>query len=335
MDIFFQTKRIGLIFAFASLLTACLGTKEPAMIKVVFLPYLSNAPFFIAQEEGYFKEQGLTIEFAEISRSSEAIPALEKGEVDVVGGALSVGLLNAIYRGANIKLVADKGHVPTTGCGSTSFIASNNFLNAHSSKDPSELNAARIGANPVGFVGYMLDIHLKQGNLSLDDIDIFNNKEPDQFQALQDGTLDLMSASEPWVTRVIQAGLGEIWVSDVEVVPDSCFTLVWYGPNFLSDDNDLGNRFMVAYLKGVAQFNQGKTERNVEIIVKHTGLEEELIRSACWVSINNDGQINTSKINDFQNWAFDKKLIDSILLEEQVWDSSFIEYAMEELGKDK
>ena len=152
-----------LISPFIALLSSCSHEKGEETMRVVFLPYFSNAPFFIAQEEGFFDEQGLNIELAEINRSSEAIPALENGEVDVVGGALSAGVLNSIYRGAHIKFVADKGHIPTEGCGSTSLIAGNSFLMDHPNENPSELRNTRIGFNPAGFTGFIVDTYLRNG----------------------------------------------------------------------------------------------------------------------------------------------------------------------------
>ncbi len=332
-----QSHLLKYFFAFIliGMFTACSGAKEPAIIKVVFLPYLSNAPFFIAQEEGFFEDQGLTIELIEMARSSESITALEQGDVDIVGGSFSAGLLNAIYRGAEIKVVADKGSIPSSGCGTTTLFASNSFLEAHPNKDPKDFDGAKIGANEVGFFGYMLSVYLKQGNLSFDDIEIFGGTIAEQFQAVQGGTLDLMTAAEPWTTRALLAGIGDIWVTDVDLIPGSSYAMVWYGPNLLLEKPDLGNRFMVAYLEGVRQYNEGKTDRNIEIIAKYTGLEEALIRDACWTNIDPEGKIDISRVLDFQNWAFEQGLVDTILTGEQFWDSRFIDYAVKELEENK
>ena len=70
---------------------------------------LSYAPYLVAQEEGFFSEQGLNVELLQFQRSQDAIPALVQGQLDVLGGALSFGFLNAITRGGNIRMVADKG----------------------------------------------------------------------------------------------------------------------------------------------------------------------------------------------------------------------------------
>lgn len=84
---------------------------------------------------------------------------------------------------------------------------------------------------------------------------------------------------------------------------------------------------MVAYLKAVRQYNQGKTERNLEILAKHTELDRELLKRACWPSMHNDGRINVRGVLDFQAWAVGKGFLDSPVKEEQFWDPRFVKYA--------
>lgn len=309
---------------------------EQATIQVVAPGYLSNAPFFIALEEGYFEEQGLTVEFSEIRRSSEALPALEQGQVDVVGGALSAGLLNAISRGANIKLVADKGQVASPdGCATMVMLASNQFLDAHPSMSVEDVKGALVGLNPTGFRGYWFELYLKKANLSLDDIVIFTGEDAEQVEAIHEGVIDLMGAAEPWVTRVLQPGYGNYWVSAKDLIPGTSYAMVWFGPNFLDKNPDLGNRFMVGYLKGVQKYNEGKTDRNLEILAKYTELEKEFLNDACWTPIDNQGLVNTSNVNDFQNWALGKELLDDFVPDENYWDPRFIEFAIKELQTGK
>ena len=146
--------------------SACSGAKEPATIKVVFTPYISNSPFFIAQEEGFFVEQGLTIELSDITRGAQAIPALEQGDVDVVGGMVSAGFFNSISRGANLKYVADKGNPGSGGCASSGLVASNAFLESNNAKSPADIKGAVISTNPVAFAGYWTEMLLKQARFN-------------------------------------------------------------------------------------------------------------------------------------------------------------------------
>ena len=64
-----------LVMALALLLQACASSPveqpapEPAKLKVTLAPYLGFAPFFIAEDEGFFAEQGLEIELVEIKHA--------------------------------------------------------------------------------------------------------------------------------------------------------------------------------------------------------------------------------------------------------------------------
>ena len=89
---------------------------------------------------------------------------------------------------------------------------------------------------------------------------------------------------------------------------------------------------MTAYLKAVRQYNQGKTKRNLEILVEHTGLDQTLLEEACWSLVRNDGTINVESVLDFQDWALEKGYIDNPVTEDQFWDPSFVEYANQVLG---
>ena len=89
---------------------------------------------------------------------------------------------------------------------------------------------------------------------------------------------------------------------------------------------------MVAYLKAVRQLNEGKTERNLEIMAEFSGLDEDFLREACWYDFQDDGSVNAQSILDFQQWAVDKEYLDTVVPEDQFYDPSFIEYADQELG---
>ena len=146
-------------------------------------------------------------------------------------------------------------------------------------------------------------------------------------EALGKGQLDAALASEPWVTRILRDGSGDILVPAQEVIPDGQTSVVLFGRKLLVENRDAGKRFMVAYLKAVRQYDKGKTERNLEILGKYTGLEDELLRLACWQSLRVNGEIDVQGVLDFQEWAAEKGLIKRKLGVDQFWDPSFIEHA--------
>src|SRR5262245_21623043 len=70
----------------------------------------SDAPFYIAQEKGFFKQEGLEVDLIVLDSGAKVIAPLGTGEIDVGSGALSVGFWNALVRGVKFRIVADRGH---------------------------------------------------------------------------------------------------------------------------------------------------------------------------------------------------------------------------------
>jgi NitT/TauT family transport system substrate-binding protein len=146
------------------------------------------------------------------------------------------------------------------------------------------------------------------------------------------GTIDLSMASEPWATRHVRTGNAVLWMPYNELVPGEQHVTVVYGPSLLHTNPDAGRRFMVAYLRGVRQYSEGKTERNLEIMAEFSGLDEEFLQAACWYDFYDDGHVNVKSLLDFQQWAVEKGYLDSVVPPDQFYDPSFIDYASQVLG---
>ena len=302
-------------------------TSPSVTLKVVRFPFLSYGPIFIAEEEGFFSEQGIQVEFLRMKEAT-AIQALALGNIDVWAGIFTVGSLNAMVRGGDIRLVADKGHFAPGGCPSFGLIAQKKLAETAKLGDLQVLKGRKFDVFLGSFEEYFLDKILSKANLNPDEIEKFNVPPPAQMDAMAKGRLDFGVTSEPFVTRYKRAGSGVLWTRVQEIIPGFNYAYIRFGPSLLKKNPEAGRRFMVAYLKGVRQYNQGKTDRNLEIMSKHTRLDKSILQEACWPQISDDGWINTQSVLDFQDWAVAKGLQDSTKLSaEQMWDPSFVNHA--------
>ena len=105
---------IGL--AVLATLTACTRadapaatTAAPVKLRVALSLHPSWGPLMIAQEEGFFKAEGLDVEFVTTMRPEESLAALVTGDLDVLPGPIHAGFLSAIAQGAKVRLVAGQG----------------------------------------------------------------------------------------------------------------------------------------------------------------------------------------------------------------------------------
>ena len=304
-------------------------TPEMTHLTVSVLPFLSYAPFFIAQEEGYFAEQGLEVEFVRIDKTSDAMPALAQGQIDVAAGFFDVSTLNAIAQGGNIKYVSDKGYLAPQDCSAACWVLSQALVESGELDDLNNIAGKKVAYTPTSSAEYAMDVLIKDTGLSSADVETLNIPLPTRLEGLGNGSIDLAAVSDPWTIRMVNAGYGQVWHPWEEVLPNFQFSIIMFGPNLLEKNRDAGNRFIMAYLKSVKQYHEGKTDRNVEIIAKYTEMDPEEVRQSCWMIMKDDGMMDLSGMAGFQQWAVEKGYQTKIIPDDQLVDLSFIEYAKE------
>ncbi len=306
-------------------------TQTLTKVKVSVLPFLTYAPLFIAKEEGFYAEQGLDVEFVPIDKNSDAMAPLAQGQLDVASGSFDVSTLNAIAKGADIKYVSDKGYLDPGGCSAMTFVVRKELMQNGALKDPAKLKSMKVALMPASSSEYALDMLLKDTGITTKEMDIQNIPFPSRLEAMKNGALDITALSDPWTIRFAAAGYTAVWKGMEEVLPNIQFSVNIFGPNFLEKNRELGKKYMIAYLKGVRQYNQGKTDRNVQILAKYTEMKPEEVKQSCWIPMRSDGMIDPAVLSGFQEWAIAKGFQVALVPSEKLVDLSFVEYANEAL----
>lgn len=303
-------------------------TLERVSLKVGVLPFLSHAPLYIAQQEGFFEALGLDVELVPFRLPTDLIPLLLTGDLDAGVVSVTPSVLNAISGGGQIKYVANKGYYnPDLECVFSGWTARTELLENGGLDDMANMEGLIIGTAPGGLLEYALDRLLALGELTQEDIEFVSiRSQAALLEALGNGAVDIASQGEPWILRSRNAGYADVLISNSMLMPNYDLGLIAYGPNLLGN-TEVGQRFMLAYLNAVEFYSEGKTDRNSELVAEYSGLTLEEVKQACWQPIKADGQINVDAIMDFQEWALAKGYIDSVVDPEQFWDSQFIDYA--------
>ncbi len=301
------------------------GDTEPVVVKGVLLPFLTYAPLFIAKEEGYFTANGIDMQFIELNSGQEATPALIQGDIDVSSLTVNAGLINAIGRGGQARMVSSAMRFDEGNCSFAGLVGRPDLdLDAIAADGQSLLHLA---TNPAGTEGYYTDLFLQQYGLSLANQAVEDLPPPALAEALATGAMDMAHAAEPWLTRILAEGDASLVTSAAAVSPGLQFSAILFGPNLLARSPETGRRWMAAYLQGVRQSNQGKTPRNLEITAKYTGLDADLLDQVCWPQIPEDGHVNMASVMEFQQWALERDLIDKVVPADQLYDPSFVDAA--------
>lgn len=301
------------------------GGARPAL-RVSYLPHLSFAPFMVGREEGYFEQEGLNVEYVDLKRSAHGVAALAQGDLDVLSGFLSVGILNAIRENAGIKIVACKGYAAPGG-NSYNVILAREDLGPPGELTADRLRGCRVLTGVDSFQAPFTAGFLARWDLSLDDVKASRIPAPAQLAAMAQGDADLAATTEPWATRILDAGHAYVIARAGDVVPGFQYGYVAFGPGLLEDGREAGRQFMVAYLRAVRRLEQGKTERNLHIMEAASGLDRDLLTRATWPSFHSDGRIHVESILEFQDWAMKRDLLAAPLEVGDFWEPAFVDYA--------
>jgi NitT/TauT family transport system substrate-binding protein len=301
-------------------------------IRILARQHLSMAPLLIADEEGYFRAQGLAIDLFALARSRDGLPALIKGDLDVLTSSVGPYYLGAIAQGARLRIVADKGQLAPDGCTYLAFLTRPELLRGGELRLPRSQERWRFSIRRGSFYDFLGERALAQAGIDSREIEVHHLSGETEIQALLQGRIDVTTNTGSPMKKAVASGYAAIWRPAQAVLPGAQFAVLLFGPSLLDEDPEAGERFMTAYLAGVRQYNRGKTERNLAILEKRTGLDRRELRDACWISMRDDGRIHAASVLELQAWAVAKGLLDRELPLVELWEPRFVEGAARRLA---
>src|SRR5579863_74977 len=124
------------------------GTAAPVHLEVATQALTAQAPLFIAQDMGYFAQQGLDIAFQFIGGGTINLQVLAIKQADIATGSPGPGLWNAVARDIPVKITAAISSLspdPATGFTSALWLTLPTHPSDGSIKTYADLKGKRIG----------------------------------------------------------------------------------------------------------------------------------------------------------------------------------------------
>jgi NitT/TauT family transport system substrate-binding protein len=305
----------------------------------------ADAPLYIAQERGYFREQGFEVTFTQFQTAADAIAPLSAAQIDMGAGAIGAGLFNAVARGLDVRIVADKGqHSGTPQNGFTSALVlavSTADFDAGTYKTYSDLKGRTIALTGTGAgAEVMLDKGLQSVGLSTRDVNIKTLSFADMLPAFANKSIDLAVEIEPFVAQGEAKGILHSWRKSEEIYAGQQGGVLMYGPAISKLGADAGDRIMQAYVRGLRDYYDafGLKHRDqadvVGILAKYTSVKDPaLYEKMGWDYMNPDGYVNSEAVAEDLKWYAAHGYVQQPPDLAQVIDNSFVDHAVQKLGK--
>jgi NitT/TauT family transport system substrate-binding protein len=310
----------------------------PTTIQVGVTRTLSEAGQWIALERGYFQEQGIAVEFTDFDSAGRMIAPLGAGQLAVGSGAISAGLFNAIARGVPIKIVGPQArHDP--GASAVQFVVRKDLLDSGQFADYRDLRGRQI-AIPAKATAphYATILALQRGGLSAADAEITEMSFTDMIAAFANQAIDAASQAEPASTLAEDRGVGVKWREVADVRPGIQFTVILFSPEFGAQQADVARRWMIAYLRGVRDYNDAfKKQRGraevVSILTRQLSVRDpDLYERMGFAHVDPDGRVDEASIADQLQWYVQQGMVPEPVDLTQVMDPSFADFAVQRLG---
>jgi len=300
---------------------------------------VSDAGIYIANDKGYFKDQGIAIDLIQLDSVASVVTALASGQIDVAGGAPSAAIYNSARQGIGIRVVADKGSMRKGG-GYICLVVRKGLEGAI--KTAADLKGHKVAWSGIG-IGTTnepaLDHLLKDAGLKESDVGLQNLTFGDSLAALASGSVDAAYLIEPLAQAAEQRDIGKIMMTGDQMYLNQQVAVLLYGPGFVKDRADVGRRFMVAYLKGVRDYNDAFTKNKgraeiVAILSKNTTVKKpELYDKMVMPGLNPDGEVNVEGMKADMAWFQSKGYLKETVDVNKVVDTSFVDAALKQLGR--
>jgi NitT/TauT family transport system substrate-binding protein len=263
---------------------------------------LGMCSFYLAYESGYFADAGFDLEVTKDIEMAQSLPLLAGGRLDASFAAFGPPVVNAVIRGARLRLVAARERL-SPGCGTAGTVFVSREAFPAGVRSMRQLKGARIGlsgASPQ--TGFWLDTLLQHEGMRRSDVVLRKIDLTESVAAIRAGALDAFVSTEVDLGPELRL-LGLVaGPSAASLLPNSPFSCILFGRSLLDGDTATGARFLHAYFRGANDFLGGRTPRFLDDYAIGNNLDAKLLRQTCRNTFEPDGSIRLDDLRRYTEW---------------------------------
>jgi NitT/TauT family transport system substrate-binding protein len=338
--------RLGRIFATAAMAALTLAAPARAEMDKVAIGYTQTATdigLYVADKRGYFKEAGIDLQFVLFDSAARMVAPVAGGDLQAVAGAPSAAFFNAVARGIDIRMVADKVSTPP-GRTSQTLIVRKDLVESGRFKTMADLKGMKVANGAPGTAASnTLNKMLERGGLTLADIEQVFLPFPQHVIALANKAVDAALPAEPATTEAIRRDLAVKILGDDVAYPNHEIAVIFLTGKFMTEKPDAAKRFLKAFLRGVRDHNDAlgpdgrfvgaKGEEIIKILNEYTPIKDpQFYRDFALAACDPDGTVNVASVETDLAAFRQQKLIEGNVDMKKVVDLSVLKAVLAEIG---
>ncbi|WP_141334102.1 ABC transporter substrate-binding protein [Paenibacillus sp. tmac-D7] len=311
---------------------------KPITLSVGLLKLAGGVPLYLASEKGFFKEEGITVDYKWFDSSNAVNVAVASNNVDVGAAGFTADLYNMVAAGQKVSIVADKGKEEKGYQLSALLVHKDSPI-----KTIEDLKGKKIGLTTIGSSNHYMSIRiLEKHGMTVKDAELVPmNTTRGQMEALKGKNVDAIILNTSNITVALKEGYARVLanVAD-EMTYQSTGTFI--SPKF-AENKDAAVRFLRAYVKGMRYYHDAVLMRKdgqlvkgqnydevVKIVAKYTEQPEDIIRES-FPYMDRDGKLMVDDIQTQIDWYTKEKLMPKPLQVKDIVNTELLDEALKTL----
>ncbi len=287
-----------------SFLGACAQSPaKPFTLKIAVLPIIDTLPMYVAQQEGLFAKNGVSVEFVPVASAPERDQLLSAGQAD---GAINEILSVMLFNKETVQMQAVRYALrPEQGYGHFFILASGQSgITA-----PDQLKGVEIGVSQGTVIEYVTDRLLQSEGLTATDIQtIAVPKMPDRMALLASGELKAGVLPDPLASLAVLQG-AHIVMSDAQH-PEFGFSVISFRKEVIDSHPEAVRAFLAAIEQATTLLNADPSKYQ-PLLSEQKLVPEPLIGKYQVPPFPLAGVPTEAEWNDAMNWAKDKGILNA------------------------
>jgi NitT/TauT family transport system substrate-binding protein len=279
-------------------------------ITIGLMTDVDSIPFIIAQEKGFFKEEGITVNLKSFKSAVDRDSALQSGNLD---GAISDMLAEAFAKEGGFDTV-----ITSLTSGSYKLVINKNET-AASIKELKGKDAA-ISKNTI--IEYVTDRMLQSSGLTPDDINkIVIPQIPTRLEMLQNGKIAAATLPEPMASLAVHNGAKLLNSSDQLGINPG--VLVFTGKAAKDKEKEIAAMYR-AYNKAIEYLAKEPMENYIDLLIEKGGFPAGVKGALVLPKYQKPAAPQEKDIADCLAWLQERQLIKKAYSYKDLVDDRFV-----------
>ena len=287
-------------------------------LRLGLLPVTDVIPFYVAQQLGYFEEEGVTVELIPVASAADRDTFIQAGEIDgQLNDLISTVLTNA-GEGTQIRVVRQAR---------TAFEDQAQYFILSAPRSnitiPSDLKGKEIAISENSSIEYVTDRLLQMEGFTEEEIVTTNVPQiPTRLQLLLEGQVSAATLPDPLASLAVLQG-ATVVLSDA-AHPEVTQSVISFRADVLESRPDDVAAVLRAFDRAVQAINENPAAFQ-DVLIAQSRVPEPLLGQYQLPRFPEGGFPTEEQLADVVDWAMEKGLISEPLAYDELVDTSFMD----------